>query len=155
MGPTTICASKTSESLVDCEWNQHTLTSVFNSLNEELQLDISVPGGMAEYRKSLCLSLFFRFYLYVSKIMINGYKVMDSLESSGSEEISSIEPTSSQYFDVKNSNRITSDAVGQPIPHASAFKQVTGEATYCDDIPQIHGELFLALVLSSESTCKN
>lgn len=154
MGPKTICATKTSELLIGHEWNKNMLTVVFNSLNEEFQLDISDPGGMPDYRKSLCLSLFFRFYLYVSKNMVNGYKLIDNLESSGSEEISSLEPTSSQYFDVKNSNRVISDAVGRPITHVSAFKQVTGEATYCDDIPQTHGELFLALLLSSEAHAK-
>lgn len=154
MAPTTICATKTSKLMVGYEWNQKLLTAVFQSLNEELQLDISVPGGMPDYRKSLCLSLFFKFYFYISQNLSNGYKLQRDFQFSGLEEMPSIEPTSSQYYDIKNSNRSISDAVGQPILHASALKQVSGEAMYCDDIPHTQGELFLALVLSSEAHAK-
>lgn len=35
--------------------------------------------------------------------------------------------------------------------HASGFKQATGEAVYCDDIPHINGELYLSLVLSTRA----
>lgn len=43
------------------------------------------------------------------------------------------------------------DLIGRPIVHASAYKQATGEAVYCDDIPQLAGELYLALVLSTKA----
>lgn len=45
----------------------------------------------------------------------------------------------------------TIDLIGRPLVHASAFKQATGEAIYCDDIPRINGELYLALVLSTSA----
>ena len=35
--------------------------------------------------------------------------------------------------------------------HVSAYKQATGEAVYCDDIPHVSGELYLALVLSTKA----
>lgn len=41
--------------------------------------------------------------------------------------------------------------IGRPLVHASSFKQATGEAIYCDDIPRIAGELYLALVLSTSA----
>lgn len=41
--------------------------------------------------------------------------------------------------------------VGQPLPHLSSFKQATGEAIYCDDLPWLEGELYLALVTSTEA----
>lgn len=38
--------------------------------------------------------------------------------------------------------------------HAAAFKQVTGEAVYCDDLPKYENELYLALVLSTKAHAK-
>lgn len=38
--------------------------------------------------------------------------------------------------------------------HASAFKQATGEAIYCDDMPKYAEELYLALVLSTRAHAK-
>lgn len=35
--------------------------------------------------------------------------------------------------------------------HMSAFKQATGEAVYCDDMPKFREELYLALVLSTKA----
>jgi len=38
--------------------------------------------------------------------------------------------------------------------HASAFKQATGEAIYCDDMPKYAEELYLTLVLSTRAHAK-
>lgn len=38
--------------------------------------------------------------------------------------------------------------------HASAFRQATGEAIYCDDMPKFAEELYLALVLSTRAHAK-
>lgn len=38
--------------------------------------------------------------------------------------------------------------------HAAAFKQATGEAHYCDDIPKMEGELYLGLVISNRAHAK-
>lgn len=38
--------------------------------------------------------------------------------------------------------------------HTSAFKQATGEAIYCDDMPKFANELYLALVLSTRAHAK-
>ncbi|XP_072938679.1 xanthine dehydrogenase-like [Epargyreus clarus] len=150
MAPTTICAKRTSKLLKGCTWNESTLRLVLKSLTDELQLDTSAPGGMADYRKSLSLSLFFKFYLHVmQEVGINGYKIHEH-ELSGSSELPIIVPNSSQCFEIKNNNRHICDSVGKPITHMSALKQATGEAIYCDDVPIIEGELFLSLVLSTE-----
>ncbi|XP_075974596.1 xanthine dehydrogenase-like [Anticarsia gemmatalis] len=156
MGPTTICAHKTSKILVGQQWNQSMLNIAFTSLTDELHLDSSVPGGMAEYRKSLCLSLFFRFYLYVlERVHVpNGIKLYNERDLSATTEISAKEPTSSQYYEIKNDKRTVSDAVGLPITHLSALKQATGEALYCDDIPPVEKELHLKLIFSSEAHAK-
>ena len=41
--------------------------------------------------------------------------------------------------------------IGRPLVHASAFKQASGEAVYCDDIPSAKGELYIAFVLSTKA----
>ncbi|XP_048480655.1 xanthine dehydrogenase [Plutella xylostella] len=148
MGPTTVNIAQTTKKLKGKSWNQELLKLVFDSLTEELLLHESVPGGMAQYRKSLCLSLFFKFFTYVEESSKENF-VHTNINS-----VAVIEPKASQYFEIKNAQRKPTDAVGMPIPHASAFKQATGEAVYCDDIPQVQGELFLTLVLSEKAYAK-
>ncbi|XP_026315872.1 xanthine dehydrogenase isoform X3 [Hyposmocoma kahamanoa] len=156
MGPTTICAKNTSHSLKSLYWSEQTLNFVFDALTRELELDASAPGGMADYRKSLCLSLFYKFFVYVSQTMTNknnkenDHNGMDK-QMSAIEYLPTVKPLSSQYFDIQNNDRKLSDSIGQPIPHVSALKHATGEAIYCDDIPQVQGELFLTLVFSTEA----
>lgn len=153
MAPTTICATKSSEKIIGMQWDRNLLKVVFDSLSEELELDSSAPGGMAEYRKSLCLSLFFRFYLYVNQKVINGF-TKSNTDICGIQEIRCGEPKSSQCFEIKNNDRKPYDTIGQPIIHTSALKQATGEAIYCDDMPKIEGELYLTLIFSDKSFAK-
>lgn len=159
MGPTTICAKNTSHSLKSLPWDEQTLNFVLDALTRELELDESAPGGMADYRKSLCLSLFYKFFICVSQTMVNKFNKtndhngMDK-QMSAVDYLTTVEPLSSQYFEIHNHDRKASDFVGQPIPHASALKHATGEAIYCDDIPQVNGELFLTLVFSTEAHAK-
>lgn len=152
MAPTTVLAKNTSQVLKGLKWDTKMLNIVLDSLTKEMELDISVPGGLADYRKSLCLSLFFRFYLDLSqKLNKNGYSTNN--EASGANEIPILPSSSSQYFDIRV-NPSPSDAVGKPIIHTSALKQATGEAMYCDDLPHIEGELYLSLVFSKEAHAK-
>ena len=155
MGPTTIYAKATSEVIRGYRWDQEMLNIAFESLTNELQLDISVPGGMADYRKSLCLSLFFRFYLYVlQERNPHSTKEINDKDLSGVDEIPICPPNSSQCFEIRNDKQIISDAVGKPIAHTSALKQATGEAIYCDDVPIVARELYLKLVFSTEAHAK-
>lgn len=151
MGPTTICAEKSSNKIKGCKWTKDLIKIVFDSLTEELQLDSSAPGGMADYRKSLCLSLFFKFYYYVwNKINSNRIDIIDN-DNSGPYEISRSVPKSTQCFEIKGNITNNYDTIGKPVPHASAMKHATGEAIYCDDIPVLNVELFLCLIFSTES----
>lgn len=154
MAPTTICAINSSYSIIGMPWNKKLLKLTFDSLTQELELNNSSPGGMAEYRKSLCLSLFFRFYLYVSqKLSCNDDSSIGN-QDCGVQEIRCMEPQSTQCFELKLNSKNSYDVVGYPIPHTSALKQAAGEAIYCDDIPSIEGELYLSLVFSAESHAK-
>lgn len=46
-------------------WGEELLQVACSSLAEEMTLDPSVPGGMVTYRRTLTLSLFYKFYLMV------------------------------------------------------------------------------------------
>lgn len=46
-------------------WGEELLQEACSSLAEEMNLDPSVPGGMVTYRRTLTLSLFYKFYLSV------------------------------------------------------------------------------------------
>ncbi|XP_068632331.1 xanthine dehydrogenase-like [Battus philenor] len=154
MAPTTICAHKSSLNILGMKWNEKLLKVTLDSLTQELQIDNSAPGGMVEYRKSLCLSLFFRFYLYVIKKLRGPSQTFLKNQISGIQNIPNTEPKSSQCFEVKNAKRNMYDPVGHPIPHTSALKQATGEAIYCDDITPIEGEYYLTLVFSTKPHAK-
>ncbi|XP_053612796.1 xanthine dehydrogenase-like [Plodia interpunctella] len=155
MGPKTTCASDSSNALIGLQLNENTLNLIMQYLTQEFNLTSSVPGGMAEYRKTLSLSLFFKFYTFVVQLFTtnNFIKAPENQLSRVNEESAKI-PSSSQYFDIRNDATHPSDAVGKPVPHASAMKQAAGEAIYCDDLPHIEGELYLSLVFSTEPFAK-
>lgn len=44
-----------------------------------------------------------------------------------------------QVFEDSSQGQVKVDAVGLPLPHMSALKQVTGEAVYIDDMPAFKG----------------
>lgn len=44
-------------------WEAELLQEACSSLAEEMTLDPSAPGGMVTYRRTLALSLFYKFYL--------------------------------------------------------------------------------------------
>lgn len=46
-------------------WNEKLLQDVCAGLAEELSLPPDAPGGMVEFRRTLSLSFFFKFYLTV------------------------------------------------------------------------------------------
>ncbi len=59
------CISFT-QSLFDCrQWNEELLEEACTSLAEEMSLSPSAPGGMVTYRRTLTISLFYKFFLTV------------------------------------------------------------------------------------------
>uniref|UniRef100_A0A8C3L2B3 Xanthine dehydrogenase/oxidase n=1 Tax=Chrysolophus pictus TaxID=9089 RepID=A0A8C3L2B3_CHRPC len=61
MAPTTILALKTCQE----DWNEKLLQDACRLLAGEMDLSPSAPGGMVEFRRTLTLSFFFKFYLTV------------------------------------------------------------------------------------------
>ncbi|XP_046415103.1 xanthine dehydrogenase isoform X1 [Neodiprion fabricii] len=157
MAPTTTLARKTCEIMIGKKWDEQLLDSVFNSLITELPLPGNVPGGMVQYRRALTLSLFFKAFLQITKYLnmdLIGVESLPKELNNAADGFHYKPPMSSQYFQVASKTQERTDLVGRPIIHASAFKQATGEAIYCDDMPKFVGELYLALVISTRAHAK-
>nr|QEO19118.1 rosy [Limnogonus franciscanus] len=156
MAPTTIMAHKTGDQLLGREWSSEMLNDAYKLLLDEMPLDPGAPGGMITFRRSLTLSMFFKFFLEVGQSLnAEGTKVdIPGTHLSGKDGFHTLPPKSSQYFTKVPNSQEKHDMVGRPKIHQSAFKQATGEAVYLDDIPKIEGELYLSLVVSTKSHAK-
>ncbi|KAL6115085.1 xdh [Pungitius sinensis] len=152
MAATTAMASTTATSLLGRRWGGELLQDACHSLAKEMTLDPSAPGGMVTYRRTLTISLFYKFYLTVlQKLRDQGV----SVEAVQPNCLSAADlhhpetPSGVQVFQAMPKGQ--KDVVGRPMMHLSALKHATGEAVYCDDMPMYENELYLALVTSSKA----
>ncbi|CAL8288484.1 unnamed protein product [Lota lota] len=152
VGPCTLRASRTCQALLGRPWGEEMLEEAYSVLLEEVVLSPGAVGGKVEFRKSLTLSLLFKFYLEVQQALAH----MNTTQHEVSEvQRSAVRPLpcciqpGQQGFQEVSVSQSEQDAVGRPMMHRSALAQASGEAVYCDDMPQTEGELFLALVTST------
>ncbi|CAL2039109.1 unnamed protein product [Caenorhabditis brenneri] len=146
MAPTTKLALNTMEKLKREKWSQEFLDKTLGLLSEELKLPAGVPGGMSQYRLSLALSFFFKFFLEVSKkLNLTEIKFVDCDVKIGQDVPQTLYAT--QLYQEVNANQPAHDPLGRPIKHVSGDKHTTGEAVYCDDI-NVADCLHMAFVLS-------
>ena len=95
-------------------------------LLEDLPLASDAPGGMVEYRHSLTISFFFKFYMAVLHKL--------SPQSIPAAVQSVVRPyhrphtRGTQGFQMVPDAQASVDMVGRPMMHQSAIKQATGEA---------------------------
>ncbi|CAG5134308.1 unnamed protein product, partial [Candidula unifasciata] len=151
MSDTTVLATKTMKALTGRPWNDCLLQDACSQdmLPADLPLAPGSPGGMVAYRRTLTLSFFYRFYTAVTRQL----QQVDSDEADNSaiNEITQSLKGGCQVFHQPTDLQPSSDLVGRPVPHSSAYKQATGEAAYVDDIPVSDGELFAGFVMSTQS----
>ncbi|XP_071734841.1 xanthine dehydrogenase 1-like isoform X3 [Rutidosis leptorrhynchoides] len=149
VGPVSLLAVKTNGCLVGKEWNKELLQNSLETLQRDVLMSDDAPGGMVEFRKSLTLSFFFKFFLWVSHQMDGQDLFNESVPVSHLSAIESFHRPSvmgSQDYDVPKQGT----AVGSPEVHMSARLQVTGEAEYTDDTPMGPAGLHAALILSKK-----
>uniref|UniRef100_A0A8C0VBS3 Xanthine dehydrogenase n=1 Tax=Cyanistes caeruleus TaxID=156563 RepID=A0A8C0VBS3_CYACU len=152
MAPTTILALKTCKELTGRGWNDKLLQDACRLLSGEMDLSPSAPGGMVDFRRTLTLSFFFKFYLTVLQKLSKSGTVKCLLFSH-----QCFHPLSSQpcvLLQEVPKGQAVEDMVGRPLVHVSASKQASGEAVYCDDIPHYENELYLTLVTSTKAHAK-
>uniref|UniRef100_A0A672V7A7 Xanthine dehydrogenase/oxidase n=1 Tax=Strigops habroptila TaxID=2489341 RepID=A0A672V7A7_STRHB len=133
MAPTTVLALKT-------YWNEKLLQDACHLLAGEMDLSPSAPGGMVDFRRTLTLSFFFKFYLTVLQKLSKNHNGTVSAPCVLLQEVPR--------------GQAVEDMVGRPLMHVSAAKQACGEAVYCDDIPHYENELYLTLVTSTKAHAK-
>lgn len=158
MAPTVAMATDSSSIAVGKKWNNELVEIVNKSLIIELPLAANAPGGMIQYRRSLTLSLFFKAYLHISEELERRAVAIErdipDRERSGAKLFHTLIPQNTQLYEKAPDHQPIEDPVGRPKVHLSAFKQTTGEAIYCDDMPKWENELYLSLVLSTKAHAK-
>lgn len=158
MAPTVVMATEASKIACGKQWNDELVETVNKQLINELQLSASAPGGTILYRRSLTLSLFFKAYLHIGQELERQSIITESnispREKSGADTFHTPIPKNTQLYEKAPDNQPILDPVGKPKVHMSAFKQTTGEAIYCDDMPKWQNELYLSMVLSTKAHAK-
>uniref|UniRef100_A0A8C2S9E5 FAD-binding PCMH-type domain-containing protein n=1 Tax=Capra hircus TaxID=9925 RepID=A0A8C2S9E5_CAPHI len=159
MADRTISALKTTRRQLSKFWNEKLLQDVCAGLAEELSLPPDAPGGMVEFRRTLTLSFFFKFYLTVLKKLgkedsEDKCGKLDPTYTSATLLFQKDPPANIQLFQEVPKGQSKEDTVGRPLPHLAAAMQASGEAVYCDDIPRYESELFLRLVTSTRAHAK-
>lgn len=145
-----LSASKTKNFLIGKKWDSGLLDETFNLLKEDIPLAENAPGGMVEFRSSLTLSFFFKFFLSVTHEMNLKGLLKEQLHAANLSAIQSYTrpvTVGTQGYELVRQGT----AVGQPMVHMSAMLQVTGEAEYTDDTPTPPNTLHAALVLSKKA----
>ena len=153
MAPTTVMPLKTMRNSVGLVWNEETLEKIYSFLIEDLPLHDNAPGGLTQYRSSLILSHFFKVFLTICHklhVTLPGVNI-DPRDLSAINELHKKTYKSAQYFQIVPRTDEKINSVGKPVVHSSAYKQATGEALYCDDIPFFENELYMAFVYSTKS----
>uniref|UniRef100_A0A4W2IRU8 aldehyde oxidase n=1 Tax=Bos indicus x Bos taurus TaxID=30522 RepID=A0A4W2IRU8_BOBOX len=140
VGPTVVSASKTCQQLIGRKWNDQMLSDACRLVLDEIYIPPDAEGGMVEYRRTLIISLLFKFYLKVRR----GLNKMVRTTSLGLLHCRWI------LYQLSH----TGNPVGHPVMHQSAIKHTTGEAVFVDDMPPISQELFLAVVTSTRAHAK-
>ncbi|KAH7109448.1 xanthine dehydrogenase/oxidase [Dendryphion nanum] len=146
MAPITKDAAESRDVVLSKCWAScETLDAALATLCRDFDLSYTVPGSMAHYRKTLALSLFFRFWnesiseLGIGEVNADLVVEIERAISSGTRD---------------DHNPFEQRVVGQQVPHLSALKQCTGEAQYIDDMSRQDRELYGGLVLSSKAHAK-
>ncbi|KAI7791213.1 aldehyde oxidase 5 isoform X2 [Triplophysa rosa] len=157
VGPTLVQARHTSKKLIGRQWDGKLLAEGIQLLEEEITVPSTAPGGQEEYRKTLVLSFFFKFYMEV--LLELREREVDVIDLS-LEYLSALKPFKNEVpqgnysFQLVPEAQSISDPVGRPNVHQAALQQATGEAVYYDDIPSVKGELFVSMVTSTRAHAK-
>ncbi|KAL4635601.1 aldehyde oxidase-like [Arapaima gigas] len=130
-------------------WNEGLLEEACSLLADEVALPPTAHGGKVEFRRTLSLSFFFKFYMQVLQelrqerlrhLYRSSYCALIIHHLSKTQMVSEIQSCE--------------DPVGRPRVHMASFQQATGEAKYYDDLPAISGELFVFMVTSTRAHAK-
>ncbi|KAF9348535.1 hypothetical protein BGX34_002424 [Mortierella sp. NVP85] len=154
MAAFTCQAKGTSEYLKGKTWgDKDVLEKALETLDADLPMQISTPGGMPEFRRTLAKSFFVRLWWdLIQQQNINVPHTHGDLRLL-TEEIHRHTSFGSQSDKGTTQHSVT-NVVSKSFAAVSALKQTTGEALYTDDMPKLHRELYGALVLTTRAHAK-
>ncbi|POR34572.1 Xanthine dehydrogenase [Tolypocladium paradoxum] len=150
MAAMTVAAKTATDYLIGKRFAElETLEGAMGALGRDFDMQFSVPGGMASYRKALAFGFFYRFYHDVLTNLDGQSEHVDK------EAIDEVERSLSKgTVDQQSSVAYEKEVTGKANPHLAALKQTTGEAQYTDDIPALKNELHGCWVLSTKAHAK-
>ncbi|KAB0379218.1 hypothetical protein FD755_007002 [Muntiacus reevesi] len=165
VGAATVRAHKSCQQLLGRHWDELMLDEACRRLLDEVSIPGWAPGGRVEFKRTLIVSFFFKFYLQVLQELKNEDLHRTSLNNrrypeisdrflSALEDFPGTVSQGVQRYQSVNSHQPLQDPVGRPIMHLSGLKHATGEAEFCDDIPVVDKELCMALVTSARAHAK-
>ncbi|NP_001305103.1 aldehyde oxidase 4 [Macaca mulatta] len=157
-GPHHCLCKPNCKQLIGRQWDDQMLSDACRWVLDEIYIPPAAEGGMVEYRRTLIISLLFKFYLKVRRGLnqMDPQKFPDIPEKfmSALEDFPIETPQGIQMFQCVDPHQPPQDPVGHPVMHQSAIKHTTGEAVYIDDMPCIDQELFLAPITSTRAHAK-
>ncbi|CAH2306009.1 aldehyde oxidase-like isoform X1 [Pelobates cultripes] len=156
IGESTVCAKKTRQGLIGRHWDEEMLSDACRLVLDEVSLSPAAPGGKVEYKRTLTISFFFKFYLKVLRELpsVNCHSPLEISGDGGVTNSHIAKPSAKQRYQNVKLNQPLQDTIGRPVMHHSAMLQVSGEAVYCDDMAAVEGELFMALLTSPRAHAK-
>ncbi|KAJ8952860.1 hypothetical protein NQ314_007466 [Rhamnusium bicolor] len=118
-------------------FDNNVLSQALDVLDGELIPDYVPPDPTPEYRKSLAISLFYKFVLNIAPDGV----VSNRNKSGGSLLVRPVSRGIQQF-----SPDIEYSPVGEPIVKVEALTQTSGQAEYIDDIPDFPNQLYASFV---------
>lgn len=123
VAPLSLSAKKTKTFIVGKSWSQELLQNALKILQTDIILKEDAPGGMVDFRKSLTLSFFFKFFLWVSHQMEGKNSIKESVPSTHLSAMQSFHRPSiigNQDYEITKHGT----SVGSPEVHLSSRLQV-------------------------------
>lgn len=124
VAPLSVSARKTKEFISGKSWSQEALQDALKILQTDIVISDNAPGGMVEFRRSLTLSFFFKFFLWVSHQMNLKTSFKSSVPPSHFSAVQTYHRPSvigSQDYEIRKHGT----SVGSPEVHLSARLQVS------------------------------
>lgn len=144
----TVCSPSAEAAVTGKTWCSDLLEPVFAAFEKDVPVGPKTPGGLADYRRAVLKSVFFKFLLSVAR-EVYGAGAVPAAYASALEEHE--RHATKGQFGYEDSPLTDTSAVNASVKHMSADKQCTGEAQYTDDTTPVQREVHCALITSKKA----